>query len=92
MPHAQVQPVLARAENAEAISAAPPTNAHHDETNERGSHSEGHRGLRHRLDEHSLTSATSTVTPASVARARPNGHGASSGLCMFRTPKNRDAS
>src|ERR1700730_15411973 len=58
-----------------------------DETYECRGHPEGCRRPLDGLDKTSLTSVTSTVTPASIARAKPIGQGASPASSWSASPK-----
>jgi len=66
-----------RPENAEAISAAPPTSATTMKPTKACDMPKASAAFCTDSTKISLTSATSTVTPASVASATPIGHGAS---------------
>ena len=76
------------AENAEAISAAPPTSATTMNPTNAGLIPNASAAFCTDSTNTSLTSATSTVTPASVARARPSGQGASSASACSAPAKN----
>ena len=76
MPTLKSSRFLRAPENAEAISAAPPTSATTMKPTNAGLIPNVSAAFCTDSTKISLTNATSTVTPASVARARPIGHGA----------------
>ena len=78
MPTLKSSRFLRAPENAEAISAAPPTSATTMNPTNACDIPRSSAAFCTDSTKISLTSATSTVTPASVARAKPIGHGVSS--------------
>ncbi len=84
MPTLRSSRFLRAPENADAISAAPPTSATTMNPTKAGVIPNASAACCTDSTNTSLTSATSTVTPASVASARPIGHGASSSLAVLR--------
>src|ERR1700745_1940608 len=77
MPTLRSSRFLRAPENAEPISAAPPTSDTTMKPTNAGVIPNATAACCTDSTNTSLTSATSTVTPASVAKAKPHGHGAS---------------
>ena len=84
MPTLRSSRFLRAPENAEAISAAPPTSATTIKPTNAGVIPNVTAACCTDSTNTSLTSATSTVTPASVARAKPNGPRCFAGFRVFR--------
>src|SRR5436190_7130026 len=84
MPTLRSSRFLRAPENAEAISAAPPTSATTMKPTNAGVIPKASAAFCTDSTNTSLTNATRTVTPTSVARAKPSGQCYFAGIRMFR--------